>query len=43
MNVSKTLIESITKIIQELKNKKNDCFTSIKSKQKGFPLEHKFI
>ena len=35
MNVSKTLTESITKIIQELKNKKNDCFNSFKSKQKG--------
>ena len=41
MNVNKTLNESITKIIQELKNKKNDCFTSLKSKQKGSPLEHK--
>ena len=43
MNVSKTLTESITKIIQELKNKKNDSFTSIKSKQKGFPLEPKYL
>ena len=47
MNVSKTLTESITKIIQELKNKKNDCFTSLKSKQKdsgikGLELIHHY-
>ena len=43
MNVNKILTVSITKIIQELKNKKNDCFTSFKSKQKGIPLEPKYL